>query len=88
VPPLLGLVGTLVVFAGIDLLWQSRRELAFWLVTWFKIFRTSLRQPGTPPLPLELRPKTPERLHILRMLLGMGLLFLVGPLLIVLSFTL
>ena len=30
-PKLLGFVGALVICAGLDLLWQARRELRFWL---------------------------------------------------------
>ncbi len=85
-PELLGLIGTLVVFAGIHLLWQARKEIFFWLETFVKIFRASLKQPGARVRPLEV-PAAGDR-HTLRMLLGMGLLFFLGPMLIVLSLTL
>jgi len=87
VTELLGLIGTLVVFAGIHLLWQARKEIFFWLETFVRIFRASLKQPGARlgPLPAE---ATGRDRHTLRMLLGMGLLFFVGPILIVLSLTL
>jgi hypothetical protein len=87
VPELLGLVGTLVVFAGIHLLWQARREIFFWLETFVRIFRASLQQPGARVRPLGIATAAGER-HTLRMLLGMGLLFFLGPMLIVLSLTL
>ncbi len=86
-PELLGLVGTLVVFAGIHLLWQARREIFFWLETFVRIFRASLKQPGASVRPLGIATAVGER-HTLRMLLGMGLLFFLGPMLIVLSLTL
>ena len=86
VQELLGLVGTLVVFAGLHLLWQARHEIFFWLETYFRIFRAALQQPGA-----KLQPAPPgaagER-HTVRMLLGMGLVFFLGPALIVLGLTL
>lgn len=85
-PELLGLIGTLVVFAGIHLLWQARKETFFWLETFVKIFRASLEQPGARVRSLEVRAAGDR--HTLRMLLGMGLLFFLGPMLIVLSLTL
>jgi len=87
VPELLGLIGTLVVFAGIHLLWQARKEIFFWLETFVRIFRASLAQPGARVRPLPAEATAGDR-HTLRMLLGMGLLFFLGPMLIVLSLTL
>ena len=84
---LLGLIGTLVVFAGIHLLWQARKEIFFWLETFVRIFRASLKQPGARMRPLLAEATAGDR-HTLRMLLGMGLLFFLGPVLIVLSLTL
>jgi len=87
VPELLGLIGTLVVFAGIHLLWQARKEIFFWLETFVRIFRASLAQPGARVRPIRAETAPGDR-HTLRMLLGMGLLFFLGPMLIVLSLTL
>ena len=84
---LLGLVGTLIVFAGLHLLWQARREIFFWLETYFRIFRASLQQPDRRVPPVGVATQSGER-HPLRMLLGMGLVFVVGPALIVLGLTL
>ncbi|MGH9774882.1 MAG: hypothetical protein ACRD50_08030 [Candidatus Acidiferrales bacterium] len=81
-PSLLGLVGTIVVLAGLDLLWQSRHELLYWTKKWIEIFRRSLHGPAR-FLPTE--DSSFERHHILRLLLGMSLVFLIGPALIVLS---
>lgn len=83
---LLGLIGTLVVFAGLHLLWQARREIFFWLETYFRIFRASLMQPGQRVRPAEVTVQSSDR-HTLRMLLGIGLVFIVGPALIVLGLT-
>ena len=86
-PELLGLIGALVVCAGIHLLWQARKEIFFWLETFVRIFRASLAQPGARVRPLGVETAPRDR-HLLRMLLGMGLLFFQGPMLIVLSLTL
>jgi hypothetical protein len=88
VPHLLGLIGTLIVFAGLDLLWQSRKEFVYWLRTWIRIFRSALRQPGAPALSLALASSARERQSTLRILVGMGLVFFLGPVLIVLGLTL
>jgi hypothetical protein len=88
VPHLLGLIGTLIVFAGLDLLWQSRKEFVYWLRTWIRLFRSALRQPGAPPLSLALASTARERQSTLRILVGMGLVFFLGPVLIVLGLTL
>jgi hypothetical protein len=83
----LALVGILVVLAGLHLLWQSRRQIFYWLETYLKIFRSSLR---TPREKIE-RPKAvrfaADREHVLRLLLGLGLVLIVGPALIFLGLT-
>ena len=38
-PKLLGIIGLLVICAGIDLLWQSRHEIKFWMVGYIAFFR-------------------------------------------------
>jgi len=87
VSELLGLVGTLIMFAGFHLLWQARHEIFFWLETYFRIFRASLRQPGQ-RVPSPARAAAPSGHHTLRLLLGFGLVFFLGPALIVLGLTL
>lgn len=41
------MIGLIVMCAGIDLLWQSRREVRFWFTNFVRIFRAVLayRQP-------------------------------------------
>lgn len=87
---LVGVIGFLLFCAGLDLLWQSRDDLLYWLSSYLKIFRSTLKtqkasprevwiaRKNLPPLP-----KTqPHR--TLAMVLGVGLAF-VGPLLIMVS---
>lgn len=81
----LALVGILVVFAGLHLLWQSRREIFFWLDAYIKIFRASLHQPRHKfdiPKPSRFGA---GREHVLRLVLGLSLALIVGPVLIFLG---
>jgi hypothetical protein len=88
----LSLVGILVVCAGLHLLWLSRREVFYWMETWLKIFRASLRQTQRPAERMPERPKFARfgsgREHVLRMLLGLSLVLVVGPVLIFLGLAL
>lgn len=88
----LSLVGILVVCAGLHLLWLSRREIFYWAETWLKIFRASLRNSYRPA---EMKPERPgfsrspsSREHVLRMLLGLSLVLVIGPVLIFLGLVL
>jgi hypothetical protein len=88
----LSLVGFLVVCAGLHLLWLSRREIFYWMETWLRIFRASLHETQRPS---ERIPEPPRfarfgsgREHVLRMLLGLGLVLVVGPVLIFLGLAL
>ncbi len=85
---LLGLVGVLVVCAGMHLLWQSRKEVAFWLAAYFRVFRALLRHPERPVPRIASGDATSGRLGTVRILLGMGLVFFLGPFLIALGLTL
>lgn len=88
----LSLVGILVVCAGLNLLWLSRREILYWIETWSKIFRASLRDPSRRPEAVPERPKRTalgsSREHVLRMMLGLSLVLVIGPVLIFLGFIL
>jgi len=88
VPKLLGIIGALVVCAGLDLLWQSRHEIRFWLAAYMKVFRSTLRRQGelVGGLPATVPPA--KRKHAVRFLLGVGFAFLLGPMLIAISVTL
>ena len=86
---LIGVIGFLLFCAGVDLLWQSRNDLLFWLTSYLKIFRSTLKSPPSTareawrPHPAVKLPKVqPHR--TVAMVLGMGLAF-VGPLLIMVS---
>jgi hypothetical protein len=88
----LALVGILVVFAGLHLLWQSRREIFYWIETWSNIFRDSLRDSQRAGGSSLERPRFSRfgsgREHVLRLLLGFSLVLIVGPVLIFLGFLL
>jgi len=87
-PKLLGIIGVLVVCAGLDLLWQSRRELGFWSAAFLNVFRSALRQQGAPVRPLPAAIAAGKHHGAVRVLLGAGFAFLLGPLLIAASLTL
>jgi hypothetical protein len=89
VPRLLGMIGLLVVCAGVHLLWQSRRDVAYWIAAFFRVFRTQLRDAPQSRADLLAQESTAVRREgTLRLLLGAGLLFFLGPLLIALGLTL
>jgi len=87
-PKLLAIIGALVICAGLDLLWQSRHEIKFWLATYIKVFRSILKRPGdrVRDLPASVPPS--RRQHAVRFLLGVGFAFLLGPMLLAISVTL
>ncbi|HTU35568.1 MAG TPA: hypothetical protein VMF66_17320 [Candidatus Acidoferrum sp.] len=92
-PKLLSVIGVLVVCAGLDLLWQSRRELRFWASTYFNVFRAMLRF-GEPERVVAIKAVAVTINEILRrqtaqqFLLGMGLALVLGPTLIAIGITL
>jgi len=88
VPKLLGIIGALIVCAGLDLLWQSRHEIRFWAAAYLNVFRSTLRRQGEliGSLPAAVPPA--KRKHAVRFLLGVGFAFLLGPMLIAISVTL
>lgn len=85
---LLGIVGLLVICAGLDLLWQSRHDLAFWTRAYLRVFRALLRQQEAPLEALEAEESAHKRGTALRVLLGMGFAFVIGPILIAIGLTL
>lgn len=85
---LLGIVGVLIVCAGLDLLWQSRQEIKFWILAYVSVFRAMLRQENSPLQVIPARAAAEKRRHAVRFLLGMSFAFLLGPMLIALSLTL
>ena len=87
-PKLLGIIGLLVICAGLDLLWQSRHEIKFWVGAYVNVFRAMLRHHDDPMRALP-SPVSPEkRQGAVRVLLGMGFAFFLGPILLALGVTL
>lgn len=84
-PKLLGIIGALIVCAGLDLLWQSRVELRFWA----SIFRQALRALLRGPLRLiSFGEAARKRQTAIQLLLGLGLALVLGPMLIAAGITL
>lgn len=84
---LLGIIGALVVCAGLDLLWQSRHEIRFLSSAYFRILRSVFRFQD--PSRLFIFREIAQRRHsAVRFLLGMGFAFVLGPILIALGVTL
>jgi hypothetical protein len=86
-PKLLGIVGLLIIFAGIDLLWQSRREIGFWMAAYVRMFRAMLKQPGAAGV-FPSKEAAEKRSGAVRVLVGMGCAFFLGPILLALGLTL
>jgi len=88
VPKLLEIVGLLVICAGLDLLWQSRREIKFWIGAYVSVFRALLRHQEEPLRALPSGVSAERKQGAVRVLLGMGFAFFLGPILIALGVTL
>jgi hypothetical protein len=84
---LIGIIGLIVMAAGIDLLWQSRREVRFWTVTFVGIFRALLRQQRPQDL-LANNDLRWKRRHAARVFVGASLALVLGPILLALGVTL
>lgn len=84
---LLAVIGTLVICAGLDLLWQSRYELRFWFHAYLKILRAMLGWEH-PARVLGIREVVRRRQSALQFLLGMGFVLVLGPILIAAGVTL
>ena len=86
-PKLIATVGGLVICAGIDLLWQSREQIHYWLETFGK-FLSAL---GPRQLPARIFASSADFLRrqaTVQILLGLGFTFVLGPLLLAVSLTL
>jgi hypothetical protein len=88
VPKLLGSIGLLVICAGIDLLWQSRHEIKFWMVAYIAFFRALLHNRDSAPHVFPSKEAAHKRQGAVRFLLGVSFVFLLGPLLIAIGITL
>ena len=86
-PKLIATVGGLIICAGLDLLWQSRLQVRYWVETYLKFLsdvwrrRSQLRHLASMTTLLP-RPAS------LQVLLGLGFVLFLGPLLLVVSLTL
>jgi hypothetical protein len=88
VPKLLGIIGLLVICAGIDLLWQSRHEIKFWMIAYLAFFRSLLHNRESAPPVFPSKEAAHKRQDAVRFLLGVSFVFLLGPLLIAIGITL
>jgi hypothetical protein len=88
VPKLLGIIGLLVICAGIDLLWQSRHEIKFWMVAYIAFFRALLYNRDSAPLLFPSKEAAHKRQRAVGLLLGISFAFLPGSLLTAIGITL
>jgi hypothetical protein len=86
-PKLLAIVGGLIICAGVDLLWQSRWQVRYWFEVYLNFF-TALWRRQLPTRALLSTRAFFKRQAALPVLLGLGFVFFLGPLLLVVSLTL
>jgi hypothetical protein len=72
------IIGFIVICAGIDLLWQSRMDIRYWFSAYISVLRELLRRRDVSRLVSAAR----KRQGAAGVLLGMSLVFLIGPVLI------
>jgi hypothetical protein len=77
-PKLVSIIGFIVICAGIHLLWQSRMDIRYWFAAYRSIVRELLRRRDVSRLVSAARKKQGAG----GVLLGISLVFLVGPTLI------
>lgn len=86
-PKLLAVIGVLVMCAGLDLLWQSRWDIGYWLGALANVFRAMLQR-QKPPQVFPPKEASAKRRRAVQVLLGMGFAFVLGPILLAVSLTL
>lgn len=86
-PKLLATVGALIICAGMDLLWQSRAQVRYWVETFLKHISALWQRPW-PARILTSGAAFLKRQGALQVALGLSFVLLLGPLLLVLSLTL
>lgn len=88
-PELMALIGILVFFAGLHLLWQAREEILAWLEAYLRALQAHMRHfagwEQRPQVLLEVRP--PQR-NTLRIALGALLAFFLAPAMLTLGLVL
>jgi len=73
----IGLIGILLVFAGLHLLWRARHEMQYWLDRYLLLFRKSFDQAAKNGAASSIQFSPEERRHeLLPMLTGAGLVML------------
>lgn len=77
-PKLVSIVGFIVMGAGIDLLWQSRMDIRYWFAAYRSLLREVVARRDLSRLVSAAR----KRQGAAAVLLGISLVFLVGPVLI------
>jgi hypothetical protein len=86
-PKLIAVVGALVICAGIDLLWQSHTQIQYWFDAYLAFF-TAIWSRQLPAKLLVSAQKFAKNQAAVQVLLGLGLVFVLGPLLLFVSLTL
>ena len=77
-PKLVSIVGFIVMCAGIDLLWQSRMDIRYWFAAYRSVIKELWRRRDLSRLVATAR----KRQGAGSVLLGMSLVFLIGPVMI------
>lgn len=85
-PKLIATVGVLVMCAGIDLLWQSRLQIRYWVETYARLISALWRR-QFPARMLASGATFLRRQGALQVLLGLSFTLVLGPLLLVVSLT-
>ena len=86
-PKLIAIVGGLVICAGVDLLWQSRLQVRYWVETYARFLSRLWRRQSRLQLLRSAADFLPRQAS-LQVLLGLGFAFFLGPLLLMVSLTL
>jgi hypothetical protein len=86
-PKLIAIIGGLIICAGIDLLWQSRFQIRYWVETYLK-FLAALWRRQLPARVLTSSATFLKRQGAVQVLLGLSFVLFLGPLLLVVSLTL
>jgi hypothetical protein len=84
-PTLLGMIGVLVTCAGLDLLWQTRTEIQFWISAYVKMFRAILKNRDSAKGIFSTEDASATHRGAVRFLLGFAFAFVFGPALIVIG---
>lgn len=77
-PKLVSIIGFIIMCAGIDLLWQSRMDIRYWFAAFRSVIRELWRRRDVSRLISAAR----KREGAGGVLLGMSLVFFIGPVLI------